>query len=264
MSETLPVRQRLLDALLNAFRDDPQALALYQGGSAVFARNDEYSDLDLQLVVNDDHVDEAVKTIERTLGSAAGIEAKYIIPQPAWHGGWQGFYRLRGAGPYLLVDILVLKQSAPSYFSEPELHGNSIVYFDRTGKVGGEHLDQAKNREQIRARIARIAATSDLFHCFVDKEAARGRPVDAMMLYHQMVLSPLVETLRMIHCPDRFSFGPRYLQYDLPAGDYRKVADLYYVATPDQLPPKKKAAYEWLRENLEQLQREYQGPAVPG
>ncbi len=258
MSEARPVRQKLLDALVSAFRGDPQALALYQGGSAAFARNDEFSDLDLQLVVDDGHVDQAVTTIERTLETAAGIEAKYIIPQPAWHGGWQGFYRLKGAGPYLLADILVLKRSAPSYFSEPELHGNSIVYFDRTGKVGGEHLDQQKNREQIKARITRIAATSDLFHCFVDKEAARGRPVDAMLLYHQMVLSPLVETLRMIHCPERFSFGPRYLQYDLPPQEYSRIEDLHYVAAPGQLLPKKQAAYQWLRGNLARLQREYQ------
>ena len=256
MTNASPIRQRLLDALLSAFRDDPRALALYQGGSAAFGRDDQYSDLDMQLVVSDDHVDEAVQGIERALEAAAGIEARYIIPQPAWHGGWQGFYRLRGAGPYLLVDILVLKQSAPSYFSEPELHGKAIVYFDRTGRVGGERLDRDKNREQIRARVARIAATTDMFHCFVDKEAARGRPVDAMMLYHQMVLSPLVETLRMIHCPDRFGFGPRYLQYDLPAAEYAKVESLYYMAGPDQLLPRKKAAYDWLRRNLEQLQRD--------
>lgn len=257
MTETTAARSRLIEDLLAAFRDDQRARAMFQGGSAAFGRDDQYSDLDIQLVVRDEFVAEALAILERTLETAGAIEARYIIPQPAWHGQWQGFYRLKAFGPYLLVDIMVCKESAGTYFSEPELHGKSIVYFDRTGRVGNEHLDRAKQREEIRQRIARIAATSDIFHVFVDKEAARGRAVDAVITYHQMALNPLVETLRMIHCPDRYNFGPRYLQYDLPAAEYARVKDLFFVPSLDQLLPKKKLAYDWLRENLRLLREMY-------
>jgi hypothetical protein len=259
MDYAAPFRQRLLDALLGAFRDNEQARAMFQGGSAAFGRDDQYSDLDIQLVVADSWVEQAVTALEAALESVSPVEAKFILPQPAWHGQWQGFYRLKDAGPYLLVDIMVCKESAQTYFSEPELHGSSIVYFDRTGRVGNEHLDRDKNREQIKARIARIAATSGLFHCFVDKEVARGRPVDALVTYQQMVLAPLVETLRMIHCPDRFSFGPRYLQHDLPPEIHGRVRELYYVPSLEQLLPRKQDACRWLQANLEKLRAEGSG-----
>ena len=251
MPEESGIRAKLLTALVEAFKAQDQALAVFQGGSAAFARNDRFSDIDLQVVVKDDFVPRAAEILEQTLESVSPVEARYILPQPAWHGQWQGFYRMKEAGPYLLVDAFICKESAASYLSEPELHGASIVYFDRTGRVGNERLDRVKQREAMRERALRIRTTSDMFNVFVDKEAMRGRYIDALATYHSMILNPLVETLRMIHCPDRYNFGPRYLQHDLPPEAYQRLVRLYSVSAIDDIIPLKRDAYQWLRENLD-------------
>lgn len=87
----------------------------------------------------------------------------------------------------------------------------------------------------------------------MDKELARGRQLDALTLYHTLVLGPLVETLRMIHDPYRFNFGARYLDFCLPAEEIQELKNLSFVASPGDLIVKKEIALGWLKRNLEAI-----------
>jgi hypothetical protein len=169
------MRQALINRLAEAFEPRPEALAFWQGGSAAFERSDEMSDMDLQFLVKDGFVDQARELLEGTLREAARIEASYVLPQPTWHGYWQGFYRLEGFGPYQLVDAVIMKESDRTLLTEPEMHGQAIVFFDRTGRVGRERPDIEAIKKAIGQRLGRARASVELLHCFVDKELARGR-----------------------------------------------------------------------------------------
>jgi hypothetical protein len=247
------MRQALINRLAEAFEPRPEALAFWQGGSAAFGRGDEMSDLDLQLLVKDEFVEPARGLLEQTIRRAAPIEASYILPQPTWHGYWQGFYRLQGAGPYMLIDAVIMKESDQSLLTEPEIHGQAVVYFDRSGRVGRERADREKLRTAIGTRLGRARASAEIFHCFVDKELNRGRQLDALALYQSLVLAPLVETLRIIHDPFRFNFGSRYLDFCLSAEEIQELKSLSFVGSAGELIVKKEFALGWLKRNLEAI-----------
>lgn len=246
-------RERIIGTMARALEEEPRVLAFWQGGSAAFGRSDEMSDLDLQLLVRDDFVGEAQILLERLLSSISRIEFKYILPQPTWHGYWQGFYRLKDTTPYLLLDVVIMKESDRELLSQPDIHGRPLIYFDRTGRVGKEMADLEQMKQAIVRRIDKARASSQMFHVFIDKEITRGRGLDALAMYQSLILSPLVDTLRIIHDPNRFNFGSRYLRECLPAREYTRVERLGFVGSIDELKGKKKEALRWLRHNLRSI-----------
>lgn len=246
-------RTRILDALLGALEPMPAVIAFWEAGSKATGRLDEYSDLDLQLLVEDGAVDAVRQAIEATLLSLAPFQRRHEIPQPAWHGHWQAFYHLQGTDPLLLVDLVIMERKNPNRFLEPEIHGVPTVYFDREGLIKGEPTDAAAFAEKLRKRLPIIEEPMEIFHPFVDKELRRGREVDAFAFYQGFLLNRLVEVLRMKYCPWRFNFGLRYLQFDLPPAAYARVRELVYVASAADLAARKAEALQWLRETLAEV-----------
>lgn len=187
------MRDRIKEVLVREFLKHKEFLGCYEGGSAAFDRDDEWSDIDLQIVVQDDFVEQAIKILETAMENISTIEDSFIIPQPAWHGHWQGFYKLRDISPYLLLDVLIMKESSPSYFTEVEVHGSPKIFFDKTGRIGKEHINTEELQNIIPIRIKRIEGISKMFHLFIDKEIKRNREMDAFDLYYNLLLRSLVE-----------------------------------------------------------------------
>ncbi len=250
------MRDKIIRLLAGELSRHEEVLACFEGGSAAFGRADEYSDIDYQIVVRDDFAEQAAAIVEQALRRCAPIVDKYILPQPAWHGQWQCHYRLEGVSPYLLVDVLIMKESSPTYFSEPELHGDSIVHFDKTGRVGREHVDLTEQADIIRKRLERADNLCRMMHLLADKEIGRKRHVDAFELYYNLYLRTLVELLRIKYDRARWSFGPRYLSHDLPPEIYDQIRDLPYVCGPEDLLPKKDRVLHLMSELLAELKSE--------
>jgi hypothetical protein len=251
------MRSIITGKIREAFENDRQVLALWEGGSASFGRADQYSDIDLQMMVKDDYTTQAAQKLEQVLLGISPIQDRYLIPQPSWHGHWQEFYRLRDADPMLLVDFVIMKESSTDLLTQPEIHGQPIIYFDRTGRVGKEFMDRVKHEEGIRQRIARMEGITNIFHLFVDKEIKRGHQLDALSFYQSMILGPLVESLRMLHDPNRYNFGPRYLVHYLPKESYEKLTDLFLIGSMEDIGRKKEKALGWLNENIVKLKKSY-------
>ena len=68
-------------------------------------------------------------------------------------------------------------------------------------------------------------------------------------------MKPLVELLRMRHCPVRWDFGMRYLDRDLPPAVYDQVRDLVFIHHPDDLEAKLVSATVWGNALLRDLDR---------
>jgi len=247
------MREKIKQRLVHEFMKQPEILGFYEGGSAAFNRNDEWSDLDLQVVVKDDFVEQTVKILEQTLEKIAPIEDRYILPAPTWHGHWQGFYKLVGVSPYLLIDFLIMKESSPSYFTEVELHGNPVIFYDKTGRLGKEHINSEELSRTIPKRIKRAENISKMMHLLVDKEIKRNRIMDAFELYYNLLFRTLVELLRIKYDRARWSFGPRYLSHDLPEQEYNRLKDLSYVKNVDDLQNKKEKVISAINILLEEI-----------
>ncbi len=241
MAESLD-RSRLVALLRESLEPLPRVLAMWEGGSASWDRLDEWSDLDVLLLVEDDFVEAAFELLEEALSAASPISLRYILPRPTWHGHDQRFYRLRDAGPFLMLDVVVLRRSAQERFLERERHGSPVVYFDRTGEISARPVDHATLHERIHARLEQLRVTFPLFQPLVRKELLRGNDLDALAFYQSQTLAPLLTLLRIRHCPSRFDFGLRYVDRDMPADVATTIRTLWFVSRPGEIEFKQREA----------------------
>jgi len=245
-------RESILGALRGALEPLPRVLAFFEGGAIAWGRLDAWSDVDLYVVVEDDAVDDAFRVVDGALADLARIEQKFTVPHPPASGIAQAFYRLEGAGPHLLVDLAVLKRSAPDKYLEPEIHGNNVVYFDKAGVTKVPPLDRAAFAAKMGERLDRLRGRFAMFAPFVEKELNRGNALEAIDAYRAIVLGSLVEVLRMKHGPVHYGFGMHYVHHELPPDVVARLVDLAYVRDPNDLAAKYREASAWFREVVQE------------
>ncbi len=254
-------RSQLASVLQQALQRLDTVDAAWEGGSAAFDSEDEWSDVDAVAVVADDALEATFAAVEAALAALSPITLRYDPPGSA--GFAQRFYRLRDAGEFLVVDLVLIRRSDPLLFREVELHGHGRAWFDRRGVLVESHLDAASDAEQARARVPLLAASFAMFQHIVTKERLRGRATDALVFYHAMTWRPLIEALRLLHCPQRRIFGPRYLARDLPADTCRRVEALGFVSNLEDLAAKHDEARRWFDLCIARLQQLGPGSGLP-
>ena len=246
-------RDEIIRALRERLEPLDFVLAMWEGGAAAFGRVDEWSDIDLQVAAQDERVGEVLPIVEATLLSLSPIDIRYEIPRPTWHGHAQTFYRLGNASKYLLIDFVVLKQSSPLKFLEPEIHGTVVVHFDKANIVRADPLDRAALNAKLKERLVALRMTFDLFQILTLKELERRNDIEALSFYQGYTLRPLVEALRIRFAPTRYNFHTRYVQYDLPADVVQKLQALFYVKDAADLRAKREEAERWFYQTLDEI-----------
>jgi hypothetical protein len=235
-------RSHILAAVRQALEPEPFVLAMWEGDAAAWARADTWSDIDLQLLVEDEQVEAAFALVERALESLSPIEFRFAVPQPTWHGHDQMFYRLRDADENLLIDLAVMKRSSKHQLRERERHGERVIHFDKTGEAAPVALDRPALRRRIEERLAQLRITFEMFQCLTKKELLRGNALGALAVYHSHTLGPLLTLLRIRHCPERFDFGLRYSALDLPAEVTKSLEELWFVGDVSEIAAKRDQA----------------------
>jgi hypothetical protein len=148
---------------------------------------------------------------------------------PTWHGHPQRFYALRDTDEFLRIDVIYLLPRIRSEFLEPTRHGRPVVLFDRTGALAPTELDWPAHNARMRQRLVTLRQTFDMFWKQPVKSALRGDEIEAVTWYFNFVLRPLIEVLRMKHCPARYDFSYRYTTIDLPADVVATLRELHRV-----------------------------------
>lgn len=228
-------REAILERLAERLRPRADVLALWEAGSTAFGRTDEWSDLDLATVVEDGAGDAVFAAVEEALSSLSPIDLVWRVPEPAWHGASQRFYRLTDAAPTLFVDLEVLARSNTKRSLEPEQHGHAVVLFDKGDFSVPPPFDEAALRARMKADLADVIAKFEMMQCLVDKELRRGNAIEAFAFYWAMTLRPLVTVLGMQHRPLRYDFGLRYVGRDFPPDVARTIETLVVVADTSAL-----------------------------
>jgi hypothetical protein len=249
-------RDIIIQTLVNALETLDYVHAFYEGGAAAFNRVDEWSDIDLYLVVDDEKVNEAFLAVEKALRSLSPIKQKFDVPQTGWPGVFQAFYRLEDASEYLIIDLCVLKLSSPNTFLEPEIHGNVVFYFNKYGKIKPPQFDREALIKKVHERLGRLQARFDMFNNFVQKEINRGHLLEAIDLYHGLTLATLVEALRIKHNPIHYNFKMQYIHYELPSDVIGKLEYLYFVKGAKDLQEKYREAIKWFHKTMSGINKE--------
>lgn len=241
-------RDAVIKILVGALRPLDYVHALYEGGAVAFNRVDEWSDIDLYLVVDDNKVDDAFDAVETALESLSPIKQKFAVSQLPWPGVSQAFYTLEQTSEYLLIDLAVIKLNGPEKFLQPEIHGNVLFYFNKSKKVKVPTLDKEELVENLQRKLERLKDRFAMFNIFVQKEINRGNYLEALVLYHSITLGSVVDALRIIYSPFHHDFKTRYVQYELPKRIARKLEQLYFVKDKKDLREKYHEATMWFNE----------------
>ncbi|MFH0816020.1 MAG: hypothetical protein V1934_04310 [Methanobacteriota archaeon] len=246
-------REAVVETLTDALRLLDAARAMWEQGAASFGRVDEFSDVDLCVICRDDGVEAVFKAVEGALEKRFGISDKYRIPEPTWHGHSQVFIWLKGASRFLFVDMAVEKLSAKNRFLEYSIHGPPVVRMDKDGIISDDSESPEKSIKKIEGRIEAIKTMVRLFQVEVLKELERGNDLEALAFYNGMTMRPLVEALRIKHCPQRFNFHTRYAYYDLPPKVFKRLEKLLFVKDAKDLARRRKEAEKWFWKTMESI-----------
>ena len=253
MKEKKLTREVIVEALVNALEPLDYVHAFYEGGAAAFNRIDEWSDIDLYLVVDDDKVDSTFLATEKALESLSPIKSKLKTPQLPWPGVFQTFYQLENASEFLLIDLAVLQLSASEKFLEPSVHGKVVFYFNKNDMLKPTPFDKEAFPEKLRGRLEMLQTRFSIFNSLVQKEINRGNTLEAIEWYHTFTLTALVEALRIMYNPIHHDFRMRYVHYELPPEAIKKLEDLYFVKNARDLQGKFDKATKWFQETLSKI-----------
>lgn len=249
-------RSELVNTLVQALRPLQYVHAVWEGGAASWKRVDEWSDIDLYVICDDDRVEDTFAVVEKTITTLSDIDLKFRMPEPAWHGASQVFLRLKNVSPFLFLDIAVMKRSSKEKFLQYRIHGKPLIHFDKIGAVKDEPVDPKGYFEQIRARLESIGTTFKLFQVLILKEINRGNDMEALSYYLSYIYRPLVEVLRIKYCPWHYRFFTTYIYYEMPESVVQRLHRLYFIKDIKTLAACRKEAEKWFWETLRSIDLE--------
>ena len=233
------MRDRISRAICEALRPLPVVLAAWEGGSAAFGAVDGYSDIDLNVLVDNDAASDALyAAAEASLETVSPIIASHFVPPGR-------YYKLQDGGEFLLVDLCFFRAGAADHPIDVERHGQIVPLFDkgdwlRPTSTGKDALAIKRDR-----RYRELQTWFPMSQSFVRKAILRGQHVEAVTAFWAYTMKPLAELLRMRYCAERWDFGMRYLDRDLPPAVYRQVRDLAFIQDLEDLKEKLATASAW-------------------
>ncbi|MDD5529336.1 MAG: hypothetical protein PHX21_04825 [bacterium] len=247
-------RATIIKAIVETLQPLKFVQALWEGGAAVFNRVDEWSDIDIMVVSDEDTVDKVFQHTEKTLKKLSGIEFLCEMPLASSGGFYQRFYKLKNTDKFLLIDFAIAKLSKPDKFLQKEIHGNALVHFDKNNIIECKPIKPEDFNKQIKTYLNALKIKFDLFNdVFFLKEINRKNYIEALDFYMNFMLNSLVTVLRVKYAPFHYSFRSKYIYYDLPESIVKKLEKLYFVKDVKDLKTKHKIVRKWFYSAVKDL-----------
>jgi predicted nucleotidyltransferase len=245
------VRYRLIESIAAAARREEGVLALWECGSAAFGRVDEYSDIDLCVLVAAGQVEVIADAIRTALSSIARISNE--CRKQTDSGSTQFFWQFEGLPAYNFVDIDFAEYNDCAVKIDPSVEGEPIIHLDRCGylNVVAESPDERQLR--VGPRISEIARVFEISSVLVERHILRGHALHAYGEYQRSMIRPLIELLRIKHCPQRSSWHTTYIAWDLPAEVNERLRSLVMVSSLEQMDRNLAVVQSWVVSLLQDL-----------
>ncbi len=125
-------------------------------------------------------------------------------------------------------------------------------------------LDADEFVKKLMERRDRLSRRVELFAPFVSKELHRRNWLGALEAYERIVLDALIQGLRMRDAPAHYSFSVRYVYHELAPEVVRRLEELAFVRSPDELEGKAQRATRWFRETVAEVTEERVRAALRG
>jgi hypothetical protein len=249
-------REKIINTLVTSLRPLSHVHALWEAGAASFNRIDQWSDIDLYIVVDDESIEEVINVIEQTIKTISEPELQFRLPEPTWHGHSQVFYRLKNTSPFLFLDIAVMKRSSKDKFLQYKIHGQPIAHFDKIDVVKDDPVQPQAFLDKLEARLQMLRVTFDLFQVLTLKELNRGNDIEALSYYMAYTYRPLIEVLRIKYSSYHYNFHNSYIYYDLPDQIVKRLYKLNFIPNSEILGKCREEAEAWFWEVINSIKRE--------
>ncbi len=225
----------LKKALFHLLIDCDDVLSAWEGGSKATGFDDDYSDLDLVVVVNDTQVEETFDAVEKFLELEYGIKRRYRVAEPAWHGFSQCFYQIDQVSAYFYIDLAIIKESIPDKFLAKNRHGLGHVWFDKARIANPYQEDQQTISTRAKRLFQSVSQSDFLIEIEVRKNIKRNRFTEAFPFYYQFLSRHLAVMLNLKYRIDKVDFGLRYAYRDYPKIIYTQIERAMKISTIEEM-----------------------------
>lgn len=240
--------QELKSTLKELLFAQDNVIAAWEGGAAATGFLDQYSDLDLEIVLLKGDTNDIFALLETLFQQRWGILKRFRMPEPSWHGMSQCFYLLDKMPPCFYCDIAVVMAENPRKFTEPDRHGHAVVWFDKTG-IYSAAPTPAEDIEALGSRMFHIATDHDWLSIMELKKAlARKNWIAAQMNYMMFINRHLVPLLNLKHRSAKADFGIRYAERDYPPEDAETLSALLKISSLEDIEARFPIALELFEE----------------
>lgn len=222
-------RDKIINYFTDKIKNNSFVYAFWLEGSDATSTSDEYSDLDLWLDVKDGK-EETINNLAKEIFSQVG-EIDFIHKMPKPHAKiWHTIFHLKGTPPTLLIDFCVQSHSRKFVFTK-ELPDHKIkILFNKNNTIRFKHLDKTMQAVAVKNRIEELKKTYDFFlKSYISKNILRNNFIESIYYYQRYALEPLIEVLRIKHCPLKKDYGFKHISKDLPKSIQQQIETLYKV-----------------------------------
>ena len=245
-------RDELIRVLADAARNEPEILALWEGGSAAFGRLDGLSDVDLHVVATAGQMERVIAAMRSVLSDWRWSIAREY--QRRYDGKAEFFWQLDGVPPLNFVDMVFEGCPEGGVSIDRGQHPSPLVHVDKCGCIELRSEPAAERRARLQERVSHIAEFHwDLKIDLIRKHIQRGNTLHAFQEYQARLIGPLVELLRIKHCPERSGHRLAYIQWDLPSEIAVRLEPLVMVSTLSDLEASVPIVDRWTRDLLSEL-----------
>jgi len=248
------MRDTIINLLKKELSTYPFIHALWLEGADAHSRADEYSDMDIWIDTDDNHIEDAFVALEDTLKTLGGIDKKVVQKHDSDEIS-QRFYHLEGTSPFLLLDVCIQKHSRNITLNENNTDEKVVILFDKDNVLRFTNAIYATESVQTKERIREINDAFAILRPKVEKHIKRGHFLSALHAYHQYVLEPLVALMRLQADPTKKDFYLKHIEQDLPAIDVQMLSELFTVSTLEELQQKLDEVERILLGRIKKLQQ---------
>ena len=243
-------KKDIVNALKKEFIDDDNVYAFWLEGADAMGTADEFSDIDMWFDVEDGYEDLFIEKFKLLLKTHSPFdfyhEKKHNHPKIR-----QIFAHLQGTSEFLIIDLCIQSHSRKIDFIIENKDEKAEIIFDKEQIIKYVHINESKFEQDILRRKKDIEKTFDFFAVWVQKEINRGNFLEALNCYHEYILSPLVEYIRIKYNPFKKDFGLKHIKLDLPEYIVEKLEYFHKVESIKTIKKKTEESAVYFKELME-------------
>lgn len=221
----------ITEELKKIMEQDGTVHAMWIAGSVAEGTDDELSDIDLWIDIQDGQDKEIFSKIEKFLKSKGELDINFTegVTPPFSHC----VYHLAGMNPYHFIEITL------------HSHSNEIglfdalrkikVLFDKDGTTNFKPFDKDSYDKMLQERKQFLIEKIEFGEQSIRKEITRRQFLEALHNYQFWLVEPVIELVRIEHTPLKITYGLKHGTRDLPKEVVTKIESIYLIKSLEDL-----------------------------